>query len=38
MQSLRSAIRTVLADPELAEYALVVALIALVSYVALYVH
>lgn len=38
MQSLRSAIRTVLADAELAEYALVVALIALVSYVALYVH
>jgi hypothetical protein len=38
MEHLLAAMRTVLADPELAEYALVVALIALVSYVAMYVH
>jgi hypothetical protein len=31
-------IRARLADPELAEYALILALILLVSYLALYVH
>jgi hypothetical protein len=38
VERLGALIRSTLADPELAEYAFIVALIALVSYVAVYVR